>query len=129
MVNIPIQTNSREQLLDITTKVQEIVSASKIKDGVCHLQSLHTTAGLTINENADPDVKADILKGLKIFDNNNYQHSEGNSPAHIKTSLMGPSLSIIIQDGKLIHLSSCLPSNKRYNMLESQRARRRLSGY
>ncbi len=101
MQEINIKTNTREQLIDITDKVQSIVTSSNARKGICVIQSVHTTAGITINENADPDVKADILKGLEIFDRNDYQHGEGNSPAHIKASLMGPSASIIIENNKL----------------------------
>lgn len=102
MPMIQIRSTQREGLIDITPQVQEVVSASKIMDGAVILQSLHTTAGLAINENADPDVKKDILKGLSIFDRNDYGHSEGNSPAHIKASLMGPSLNVIVKDSQLV---------------------------
>ena len=100
-MEISIKTNKREELIDITDKVQEIVRASKIEDGIAIIQIQHTTAGITINENADSDVKSDILKGLSIFDNPDYQHSEGNSPAHIKSSLIGSSVTIIIEEGNL----------------------------
>jgi secondary thiamine-phosphate synthase enzyme len=101
MHTISIKTSQREELIDITHKVQDIIKKSKTKEGIVIIQTQHTTAGITINENADPDVKTDILKGLSIFDNKNYQHSEGNSPAHIKSSLMGISSTIIIQDNQL----------------------------
>jgi secondary thiamine-phosphate synthase enzyme len=101
MQKLSILTSQKEELLDITKKVQDIVSSSKIKEGLAIIQTQHTTAGLTINENADPDVKTDILKALEIFDKNNYKHSEGNSPAHVKSSLMGNSLNIIIKDNNL----------------------------
>ncbi len=101
MPTITLSTSKKEELIDITDKVQEIVTNSKTKEGIAILQTQHTTAGLTINENADPDVKEDILKALEIFDKNNYSHSEGNSPAHIKSSLMGSSLTIIIKGSQL----------------------------
>lgn len=93
-----IKTNSKEELVDITPKIKEFI---KGKTGAVLIYIPHTTAGITINENADPDVKDDILKALKIFDNNNYKHSEGNSPAHVKASLMGFSTIIPIKDGEL----------------------------
>lgn len=103
MEKIKIKTTSRVDLVDITKEIQSVVSASKVKDGVCFLFCQHTTAGLTINENADPSVKADITNTLNrlIPHNANYQHAEGNADAHIKSSLLGPSLNIIIEDGKL----------------------------
>ena len=101
MPTISLSTSKKEELIDITGKIQEIIKNSKIQKGIAIIQTQHTTAGLTINENSDPDVKADILKALEIFDKNNYAHSEGNSPAHIKSSLMGASLTIIIKDNQL----------------------------
>lgn len=103
MEKIKIKTTSRVDLVDITKEIQSVVSASKVKDGVCFIFCQHTTAGLTINENADPSVKADIVNTLNrlIPHNANYQHAEGNADAHIKSSLLGPSLNIFIEDGKL----------------------------
>lgn len=101
---INVNTSAREQMIDITSNVQKILNNLKIKDGICQINTLHTTAGLTINENADPSVKSDILMGLSkmVSDNWNYTHGEGNSSAHIKSSLMGASLSIPVYDGKLL---------------------------
>lgn len=103
MEKIKIKTTSRVDLIDITNEVQSLVNASKVKDGVCFIFCQHTTAGLTINENADPSVKADITNTLNrlIPHNANYQHAEGNADAHIKSSLFGASLNIFIEDGKL----------------------------
>jgi secondary thiamine-phosphate synthase enzyme len=103
MEKIKIKTTSRVDLIDITNEVQSLVNASKVKDGVCFIFCQHTTAGLTINENADPSVKADIVNTLNrlIPHNANYQHAEGNADAHIKSSLFGASLSIFIEDGLL----------------------------
>lgn len=103
MEKIKVKTTSRVDLVDITKEIQSVVNASKIKDGVCFIFCQHTTAGLTINENADPSVKADIVNALNrlIPHNANYQHAEGNADAHIKSSLFGASLSIFIEDGKL----------------------------
>jgi len=100
-MQIDIPTKNREELTDITQRVQTLISTSKVKEGLCIIQTQHTTAGLTINENADPDVKTDLLTALSIFDRDDYQHGEGNSPAHVKTSLMGTSLSVIINNGSL----------------------------
>ena len=78
--------------------------ASGVTQGICHLFAPHTTAGLTINENADPTVKADILMVLNkvVSDKEPYRHAEGNSPAHIKASLMGSGLTVLIADGRLV---------------------------
>ena len=91
-------------MIDITARVQTAVSESKVKDGLCLVFVPHTTAAVTINENADPDVKADILKKLAelVPENDNYAHSEGNSDAHVKSSLVGCSETIAIQNGKLV---------------------------
>ncbi|MBW2683530.1 MAG: YjbQ family protein [Deltaproteobacteria bacterium] len=84
----------------------DIISKNSISSGICYLFNPHTTAGLTINEGADPDVCDDIIKGLlHIVPNLNYKHLEGNSPAHIMSSLVGTSLVIDIIDGKL-HLGT-----------------------
>jgi len=81
-----------------------VLSSSNIRDGVCHVFVPHTTAGVTINENADPDVTADIISALDrtIPWRNNYRHAEGNSAAHIKASLMGSSALIPVRDGRLV---------------------------
>jgi secondary thiamine-phosphate synthase enzyme len=100
---IEIKSWAKEEFIDLTSKIEEIVSSSKIKCGVCLIYVPHTTAAVTINENADPDVKADILMALNKLVPNSlpYEHSEGNSPAHVKASLVGSSLNIIIEDGRL----------------------------
>jgi len=99
-----VPTHARSELIDITGQVQKIISSSGIKEGICQVFIPHTTAGITINENADPDVKTDILASLdqKIPWRNNYRHREGNSAAHIKASLMGFSVLIPIKDGRLV---------------------------
>lgn len=99
-----IRTGSRIEMVDITGKVQELVRAGGVAEGVCHLFVAHTTAGLTINENADPSVQADILMVLNkvISDREPYRHGEGNSPAHIKASLMGPNLTVLVSQGSLL---------------------------
>jgi secondary thiamine-phosphate synthase enzyme len=87
-----------------TTRIQELVRANGLESGVCHVFVAHTTAGLTINENADPSVPADILMVLNkiISDREAYRHLEGNSPAHIKASLMGPQLTVLVEQGSLV---------------------------
>ena len=98
-----VKTSYRSQLVDITPQVKDIIFLkSGVKDGICVVFSSHTTGGITINENADPDVKHDILTELdKIVPlNDGYLHCEGNSAAHIKASLMGFSQTIIISDSK-----------------------------
>ena len=104
MDSIGVKTNKREQFLDITREVQEYLSSNQMQSGVLTLYSSHTTAGLTINEGADPSVMRDILVNLErlVPRHGDYQHMEGNSDAHIKTSLMGPSLQIIVDNGRLM---------------------------
>ena len=103
MQKISVRTGSRTELIDITDKVQSAVDKSKVKDGLCIVFVPHTTAGITINENADPSVCKDILKGLNkvIPFDDNYSHTEGNAAAHIKASILGSSLNIIIENGQL----------------------------
>lgn len=98
-----VATSKTMQLSDITAQVQQVVSASNIADGVCHVYNPHTTAGLTINEGADPAVQTDILAALQkiVPMNHPYQHLEGNSPAHVMASLVGSSVTVFIENGKL----------------------------
>lgn len=101
---IEISTSSRTEMVDITSQVEKIVKESGIKEGICYIFVPHTTAAVTINENYDPSVKSDIIKELnKIvpFDDN-YSHTEGNSAAHIKASIIGTSEIVIISDGKIL---------------------------
>ena len=102
--NINIKTISRSEFVKITSEVQKIVSESEVNEGVCHLYVPHTTAGVTINEGADPSVVKDIVSTLhKLIPHSaNYLHMEGNSDAHIKTSLVGSSECVIIDGGKLL---------------------------
>ena len=98
-----VQTKSRTELVDITQGVQRLVAESGIRSGVCHLFVPHTTSGITINENTDPNVGRDILKELNkvIPFDDQYSHNEGNSAAHIKSTLVGVSKSIIVEEGRL----------------------------
>ncbi|MFA5072538.1 MAG: secondary thiamine-phosphate synthase enzyme YjbQ [Nitrospirota bacterium] len=99
-----IKTNTKTEFIDITDGVRRLVAEDGISSGICHIFVPHTTAGITINENADPDVVRDILKELNtvIPFEDRYSHSEGNSAAHIKSSLMGPSLTVLIENGSIV---------------------------
>jgi len=91
-------------MIDITPRVNEMLRELKADDGICVVFVTHTTAGITINENADPAVPMDILMGLDRIapERGGYRHSEGNSPAHIKTSIVGPSLTVVVENGRLV---------------------------
>jgi len=104
MEQINVLSKKRIELIDITSQVQNIVKRSGIKEGVCYVYVPHTTAAVTINENADPSVINDIqnyLNKLVPFDGP-YSHAEGNSDAHIKTSFMGCSKTIVVTNGCLL---------------------------
>ncbi len=103
-MNLSIPSSRRTQFIDITAKVRQAVEESGIKDGACMIYVPHTTAGVTINENADPSVASDILNVLNrlIPQQGEYQHAEGNSPAHIKTSLVGSSQLVAIKNSQLV---------------------------
>lgn len=103
MEKINIQTARRIDLIDIMDEIQNIVSKSRVKEGVCFIFCPHTTAGLTINENADPSVRRDIINTLNKLapENAGYAHTEGNADSHVKSSLLGSSLIIFIEDGHL----------------------------
>jgi len=104
METLSVSTKIRSEFVDITGEIEKLVEKSKVKEGICILFCPHTTAGLTINENADPDVQADIINSLSRYfpHNGGYAHTEGNADAHIKASLMGSSLNVIIKDGRLV---------------------------
>ena len=99
-----VSTSARMEFVDITSQVQKQVVDSGVKDGVCHVYNPHTTAGLTINEGADPAVQDDIVAVLKrvIPRDYPYKHMEGNSPAHIMASLMGSSVTVFVENGRMI---------------------------
>ncbi|OGX39971.1 MAG: hypothetical protein A2984_00455 [Omnitrophica WOR_2 bacterium RIFCSPLOWO2_01_FULL_41_12] len=103
MEKINIKTSQRIDLIDITGQVQSVVAKSKTKDGVCFIFCPHTTAGLTINENADPQVRRDIINTLNklVPENAGYSHTEGNADSHIKSSIFGSSLTVFIENGQL----------------------------
>jgi len=100
---LTVKTTSKEEFVDITRRVEEVVTASGVQQGICHLYIPHTTCGLTINEHADPDVVRDIRKVLKemVPDSGDYRHAEGNSPAHVKSSLVGVNAAVFIEGGRL----------------------------
>lgn len=103
MLQIDVSSEQQNQLIEITRQVEKLVKETNIRNGVALLFVPHTTAAVTINENADPDVATDMLQGLNqlVPQFDNYRHAEGNSAAHIKSSLIGASEQIIITDGKL----------------------------
>jgi secondary thiamine-phosphate synthase enzyme len=98
-----VRTQRRAQLLDITDKVDREVGRSGVAEGVCHVYVRHTTAGVTINEGADPDVARDIESFLATMvpKESGFRHDEGNSDSHIKTVLVGPSVTAPVRGGKL----------------------------
>jgi secondary thiamine-phosphate synthase enzyme len=103
MNSIEVRTRSHESLVDITADVERIVAASGVAGGICVVTVPHTTAGVTINENADPDVRADILMALRraVPDSLDFAHTEGNGPAHVKAALVGSSATLIVESGRL----------------------------
>ena len=102
--NIPVNTKTRAQFVDITKRIQEQVAASKVEDGVCYIYVPHTTAGITINENADPSVVGDIISHLSqlVPNSDKFSHMEGNSDSHIKASLLGSCVTVFIEDNELV---------------------------
>jgi secondary thiamine-phosphate synthase enzyme len=101
---IPIKSNSRIEMIDITGKIREVVRDSGVEDGICILYVPHTTASLAINENADPSVRGDIVTTLSklIPLSGTYSHSEGNADAHIKSTLLGCTTTLIVEKGDLL---------------------------
>jgi secondary thiamine-phosphate synthase enzyme len=104
MKSLTVKTQTQCEMIDITGRVAQIVKESGIREGFCHVFTPHTTAAVTINENADPDVQRDILAALDrmVPLSNGYRHSEGNSAAHVKASLFGASQSVFIKEGSLL---------------------------
>lgn len=101
---IELKTNKRNESIEITNKVEDIISKSKLSSGLCIIYSPHTTSAIDINESYDPSVVEDIHNFLLylIPQDNNYKHLEGNSDAHIKSSIIGNSRTLIIQKGRLV---------------------------
>ena len=104
MTKFTVRTDTRCEMIDITDKVATFVRESGLRDGICHVFVPHTTAALTINENADPDVPRDILDSLDriVPLTNRYRHAEGNAAAHVKASLLGASQTVFVENGRLV---------------------------
>lgn len=104
MNRLEIKSKNREEMIDITQEIRTILQISGIEKGVVHLFVPHTTAAVTINENADPAVTADLLLSLKKISPvyREFKHSEGNSDAHVKSSLIGNDQQIFVENGKLV---------------------------
>jgi len=101
---ISVKTDAREQMLDVTDRVGEVLAAAGVDEGVCHVYCPHTTGAVAINENADPAVVSDTLSKLKrmVPHEEGYRHAEGNSDAHIKSNLVGTSRSVPVHEGRLV---------------------------
>jgi secondary thiamine-phosphate synthase enzyme len=103
-MQLTIKTNARTQMVDITAQVQKTLSTTGFKTGLCMLYVPHTTAAVTINESADPSVARDVVMALNqvVPWKADYHHAEGNSPAHVKASLIGASELIFVENGRLV---------------------------
>jgi secondary thiamine-phosphate synthase enzyme len=101
---LQLKTTTRIELVDITSQVERAVEATGVTEGICILTVPHTTAAITVNENADPSVKADIITKLNALApaGDRYQHSEGNADAHIKATVVGPSETLLVEGGRLL---------------------------
>ena len=104
ITKLDINTTTKVELREVTGMVRQAVRESGVHDGVCHVYVPHTTAGVTINEHADPDVARDLIAGLAriVPDGAGYRHAEGNSPAHIKAALLGTSATVLVESGDLV---------------------------
>ena len=104
MIQLQVRTSGRQSFEDITSQVQQAVGESTVQEGLCYLFCPHTTAGLTLNENWDPSVQHDM--GLVLDDlvpqRDDFRHGEGNSPAHVKSSLVGASQTLFVSGGQLV---------------------------
>jgi secondary thiamine-phosphate synthase enzyme len=101
---LTIKTSHKDEWIDITSRVSDAVAASGVAEGICVVFVPHTTAAVTINENADPDVPHDVILALNAAapDRREFRHAEGNSAAHTKASLVGPSVTVIVTEGRLL---------------------------
>jgi secondary thiamine-phosphate synthase enzyme len=100
---LDVRTRAHSELLDITSQVQQAVAASGVQEGVCHVFVPHTTAGLTLNENWDPSVRDDLVRAMTaMVPDVPYRHGEGNSPAHLMSSLIGASETLLVSGGQLV---------------------------
>jgi len=104
MKELKVVSRNRNEMIDITGDIEEIVTKENIKNGIAIVYIPHTTAGITINEGADPSVQRDIIETLKkiVPESGGYHHMEGNSDAHIKASLLGSSVSILVENNRLV---------------------------
>ncbi|MDP6671305.1 MAG: secondary thiamine-phosphate synthase enzyme YjbQ [archaeon] len=104
MIEIPVKTSKRNQFVDLTQEIQRAVDESGVKSGLCVVYCPHTTAAITINENADPSVQVDIVGKLSklVPEGEGYSHAEGNSDSHIKSAIIGNSRIVLVQDKKLV---------------------------
>ena len=104
MREFKVVSKKRNEMIDITSEVQQIVNEEKLENGIVTSYVPHTTAGITINEGADPSVQRDIIETLKklVPESGDYHHMEGNSDAHIKASLLGSSVTVIVENNKLV---------------------------
>lgn len=103
IVPLSVGSHAGRELIDITTQVQQAVTESDIQEGVCYLFVPHTTAALTLNENWDPDVRGDLVRALtEMVPDVPYHHGEGNSPAHLMSTLVGASITLLVSDGHLL---------------------------
>jgi secondary thiamine-phosphate synthase enzyme len=105
IINETVETSTRVQMIDVTSRIEKLVREKNVRDGFVIIHNPHTTAAITINENADPDVQHDLLRKLAALVPKNesyYQHAEGNSDSHVKTALVGNSVTVLIENGKLV---------------------------
>lgn len=105
MQEIRVRTRARSEMVEITDQVQALLDRGGVREGAAVVQSLHTTAAITVNENADPFVVDDVLRKLDELipeDEPFYQHAEGNSDSHLKTSFFGPSVTVVVSEGRLV---------------------------
>ena len=101
LTEIEVRTRARNEFQDITSQVQQAVSKSGVREGVCHLFVPHTTAALTLNENWDPDVRGDLVRAVAaLIPDVPYRHGEGNSPAHLMSTLVGASETLLVRGGR-----------------------------
>ena len=100
-----VKTHARSEMIDVTSRVQKLVTKHAVSDGYVIVYVPHTTAAVTVNENADPDVKSDMLKKLETLipkDESYYQHAEGNSDSHLKAAMVGHSVTVLVEAGRLV---------------------------
>jgi secondary thiamine-phosphate synthase enzyme len=103
IVQLEVRTRANTELQDITSQVQRAVSESGVREGACYVFVPHTTAGLTLNENWDPDVRGDLVRALvAMVPDLPYRHGEGNSPAHLMSTLVGSSETLLVSGGRLV---------------------------